>query len=137
MIFLYILLREISTETSDPDIKDGYSCFTLMQHVCCQVIISYLELLMAIIAIDVVAGSLINAEAERCFGVCNCLHCLEIAVVLYCTNSVYRYAFVGLTSYDSLHDYYILYYSNKVLDVPLQTLYSVSLQQIFQFTLFY
>ena len=67
MFFLYVLFCGIPTETSDPDTKERYG-LPLILHVFGEVVTTVLELLMAIIIIDIVAGGTFPADAKDCLA---------------------------------------------------------------------
>ena len=65
MLFLYMLLLQIPTETRDPYTKDQCG-FSLVLHVFGQVITTVLEWLMVIVAINVLADGLVPADVKCC-----------------------------------------------------------------------
>lgn len=67
MLLLYMLLRESPTETRDPDTKQRYG-FSVILHVFGGVITHVLELIMATVAIDVVAGSFLPTDLHDCLA---------------------------------------------------------------------
>lgn len=67
MLLLYMLIRESPTETCDPETKQRYGLSVIL-HVFGGVITHVLELIMATIAIDVVAGSLLPTDLHDCLA---------------------------------------------------------------------
>mmetsp|Transcript_37578 Transcript_37578/g.69529 ORF Transcript_37578/g.69529 Transcript_37578/m.69529 type:complete len:98 (-) Transcript_37578:322-615(-) len=67
MFFLYILLRGIPTETSNPDTKERYG-IALILHIFGEVVKTVLEMLMAVIAVDIIAGGIFPADARDCLA---------------------------------------------------------------------
>mmetsp|Transcript_56500 Transcript_56500/g.120004 ORF Transcript_56500/g.120004 Transcript_56500/m.120004 type:complete len:98 (+) Transcript_56500:477-770(+) len=67
MFFFYMLLRGIPTETSDPDTKERYG-LPLVLHILGEVVKTVLEMLMAVIVIDIVAGGIFPADAKDCLA---------------------------------------------------------------------
>jgi len=69
MIFVLYILRGIPKETSDPQTKEPYGV-SLILHVIGEVITTVVELLMAIIAFDIVLGGFIPADLKECLVDC-------------------------------------------------------------------
>lgn len=67
MLFLYMLLREIPTETCDPQTKERYG-LPLVLHVFGEVITTAIELIMAVFAMDIVAGGFVPADLHDCLA---------------------------------------------------------------------
>mmetsp|Transcript_43452 Transcript_43452/g.74159 ORF Transcript_43452/g.74159 Transcript_43452/m.74159 type:complete len:121 (+) Transcript_43452:337-699(+) len=55
MFFLYLLLREIPTETSDPNTKERYAGLPLLLHVSFEVTRTVVELVASLILVDLLA----------------------------------------------------------------------------------
>ena len=90
MILLHLLLNEIPTEVRDPDTKERYA-FPLFLHVLGQVVMAVLELLMAIVAIDISAGDAVPAYARDCLaeGLADGLMILVPSIWLLITGLLY------------------------------------------------
>mmetsp|Transcript_43453 Transcript_43453/g.74161 ORF Transcript_43453/g.74161 Transcript_43453/m.74161 type:complete len:120 (+) Transcript_43453:337-696(+) len=54
MFFLYLLLREIPTETSDPNTKERYAGLPLLLHVSFEVTRTVVELVASLILVDLI-----------------------------------------------------------------------------------
>ncbi|KAL7527075.1 hypothetical protein ACHAWF_002027 [Thalassiosira exigua] len=67
MFLLYILLRGIPTETSDPCTKEPYG-LPLVLHVFGQVAAVVLELFMALVSVDIAVGGLVAPEVKDCLA---------------------------------------------------------------------
>ena len=67
MLLLYMLLREIPTETCDPQTKERYG-LPLILHVVGEIITAVLELVMAVIAMDIVAGRFVPTDLHDCLA---------------------------------------------------------------------
>ncbi len=61
MYSVYKLLREIPTETCDPQTKERYG-LTLILHVFGEVFTTFLELIMAVVAMDIAIESIIPSS---------------------------------------------------------------------------
>jgi len=68
MFFLYVLFRGIPTETSDPDTKEQYGLPLILHHSFGEVVTTVLQLLMAIIAIDIIADGIFPMDVKECLA---------------------------------------------------------------------
>ena len=68
ILFLYMLLRETPTETSDPYTKEQYGLPLILHHSFGEVVTAVLQLLMAIIAIDIVADGIFPMDVKECLA---------------------------------------------------------------------
>ena len=67
MYSVYKLLREIPTETCDPSTKERYYRLTLILHVFGELFTTLLELVMAVVVMDIAVENILSYSSEEAY----------------------------------------------------------------------